>query len=552
MASFLSHWKACRAKQEERKKRIEDLDPVYHEPLSNKDTEILRRPIADLVVSVQSGACDTSDILLAYSKQALKAHDKTNCLSEVMIASAETWAKECNKKGPLAGVPVSLKDSVGVKGWDSTIGYSAWVGHPMQEDAPLVRLLRDAGAVPFVKTTIPITLLSFESSSDLFGRTTNPHNPAYSPGGSSGGEAALLAFGGSRIGLGTDVAGSVRTPSHYSGVYTIRSSTTRFPKLGGATSIPGQEGVAAVCSPMARTLADLETFWKAVVSQKPWDYDHTCMNLPWRDIDVNKKTLKWGVMWDDGVVQPSPACKRALDSVVETLQNHGHEVSMIPAPSPYEGLKIAFQLLLADGGKTVMQPFQLGETNDPGVSQARIMFALPRWVRRLYVWYLRYLRGDEIYAGLVEGCYEKSITEYWPLVAQREAYRRRWFDMWNEHDLDFLLTVPNALPAVPHGGMREGFKSCGYTFLFNLLDYSAGVLPVTHVNAKLDALKGFKPRNTVEAGAYKDYDSVKMDGLPVGVQIVGKKLEEEKVMEGMKLIERLLKKDGKAYELLNV
>ncbi|KAK0203926.1 amidase signature enzyme [Desarmillaria ectypa] len=552
MASFLSHWKACRVKQEERKKRIEDLSPAYHEPLSKNDAEILCRPIADLVASVQSGACDPSDILVAYSKQALKAHAKTNCLSEIMIASAEIRAKECNKNGPLAGVPVSLKDSVGVKGWDSTIGYSAWVGQPMEEDGQLVRLLRDAGAVPFVKTTIPITLLSFESSSDLFGRTTNPHNPAYSPGGSSGGEAALLAFGGSRIGLGTDVAGSVRTPSHYSGVYTIRSSTTRFPKLGGATSIPGQEGVAAVCSPMARTLADLETFWKAVIIQKPWDYDHTCINLPWREVDLSKKKLKWGVMWDDGVVLPSPACKRALYSVVETLQNHGHEVFTVPAPSPYEGLKIAFQLLLADGGKTVMQPFQLGEANDPGVRQARIMFSLPHWMRRLYVWYLRYLRGDKIYAGLVERCYEKSITEYWLLVAQREAYRRRWFDMWNKHDLDFLLTVPNALPAVPHGGMKEGFKSCGYTFLFNLLDYTAGVLPVTHVNEKLDALEEFEPRNAVEAGAYKDYDSAKMDGLPVGVQVVGRKLEEEKVMEGMKLIEKLLKEGGKAYELLNV
>ncbi len=116
-----------------------------------------------------------------------------------------------------------------------------------------------------------------------------------------------------------------------------------------------------------------------------------------------------------------------------------------------------------------MQPFQMGETNDPGVSQFRIMFSLPRWARWLYVWYLRYLRGDEIYAGLVEGCYEKSITEYWPLVAQREAYRRRWFDMWNEHDLDFLLNCSERSPSSPARGMKEGFKSCGYTFLFNLV-----------------------------------------------------------------------------------
>lgn len=110
-------------------------------------------------------------------------------------------------------MPVSLKDTVGVAGEDACIGYSAWVGRPVQKDAAIVRLLKDAGAVPFVKTNIPITLLSFESANDVFGTTTNPHNKLYSPGGSTGGEAALLAYGGSRIGIGTDVAGSVRAPA---------------------------------------------------------------------------------------------------------------------------------------------------------------------------------------------------------------------------------------------------------------------------------------------------------------------------------------------------
>lgn len=117
----------------------------------------------------------------------------------------------------------------------------------------------------------------------------------------------------------------------------------------------------------------------------------------------------------------------------------------------------------------MVKPMRLFESNDPGVFQARVMFALPRWVKRVYAWYLRRIRRDEIYAGLIEGWSEKRITEYLPLVAKREGYRKEWFDMWQELDLDFVLTVPNALPAVPHGGMKEGFKACGYTFLFNLV-----------------------------------------------------------------------------------
>lgn len=145
----------------------------------------------------------------------------------------------------------------------------------MQKDCALVRLLRDAGAVPYVKTNIPITLMSGEAWNDLFGRTTNPHKSTHTSGGSSGGEAALLAFGGSRIGVGTDVAGSVRLPAHWSGVYSIKASVGRFPRTGNTTGIPGQEGVPPVYSPMARTLGDLVTFWRAVIGMKPWEYDYS-------------------------------------------------------------------------------------------------------------------------------------------------------------------------------------------------------------------------------------------------------------------------------------
>ncbi len=100
------------------------------------------------------------------------------------------------------------------------------------------------------------------------------------------------------------------------------------------------------------------------------------------------------------------------------------------------------------------------------------MLRLPLFVKRIYAWYIRHIRGDEIYAGLVETCHQKDVVEYFGLIAQREGYRERWFDFMNDEKLDFVLTVPNALPAVPHDGMTEGFKTCGYTFLFNLVSHN--------------------------------------------------------------------------------
>jgi Asp-tRNA(Asn)/Glu-tRNA(Gln) amidotransferase A subunit family amidase len=324
IGSLMIIFDASVAKQHEREHRIQKLDPVFGEPLTTHDIRLLSFPVATVVENVRNGHTDPSDLLVAYGKKALRAHEETNCLTEVMIASAQTWAKNC-AKGPLAGMPVSLKDTAGVEGWDSCIGYSAWVNKPIQKDSALVELLHDAGAVPFVKTSVPISLLSFESTSDVFGVTTNPHKKTHSPGGSSGGEAALLAYGGSRIGIGTDVAGSVRCPAHYSGVYSIKASMHRFLKTGNPTSMPGQEGIPAVYSPMARTLGDLETFWKAIFIMKPWTYDHTvsiwlpngirhshshapkCLPIPWRDVDLSHKKLKWGVMWKDGT-----SCLRSL------------------------------------------------------------------------------------------------------------------------------------------------------------------------------------------------------------------------------------------------
>lgn len=162
------------------------------------------------------------------------------------------------------------------------------------------------GAVPYAKTALPITLLSFESANPLWGACRNPHSTGYSPGGSSGGEGALLAMGG-RIGVGSDVAGSVRLPAAWSGVYSLRCSTGRWPKAGVNTSMAGQEGVPSVFSPMARTLNDLTYFTRSLIEMKPWQYDHTVHPISWRHDEENaakSKKLRIGVMKSDGNPPP--------------------------------------------------------------------------------------------------------------------------------------------------------------------------------------------------------------------------------------------------------
>nr|POE62960.1 putative amidase pb8b6.03 [Quercus suber] len=559
-------FRGSKRKQDERAYLLASVSKAYQYPLSRTDKLILKQDIDELVQDIHERKKNAVDVLHAYGKVAIRAHEKTNCVTEVMLEQAEDWLKmgDINMQGPLAGVPISLKDSIQVGGFDTTVGYSVNVGKPADADGALVRLLKDAGAIPFVKTALPITLLSFESFNDVWGRCLNPHNPMYSPGGSTGGEGAILAFGGSRIGIGSDVAGSVRAPAHFSGCYSLRCSTGRWPKLGVSTSMPGQEGIPSVFSPMARTLLDLTFFTRSIVQMQPWKYDQSVHPIAWRDELESeyreRKSLKVGVMRTDTVVDPSPACARALDMATIALKEQGHEVFDVSIPDPLDAMVIASNLLNADGTKTFRSYFRTGESDDPGARAFGRYMRLPRFIKFFYWAYVRYVKRDKIWASLLEHWHEKSAHENWQWVAKREAYKAKVHEWWNTFGdkgdgLDIILTPPNATPALPHSAMKDACASCGYTFLFNLLDYTCGILPITHVDPAKDIMPyGFKTNklNGIARGAYKYYDAVKMAGLPVAVQIVGRRLEEEKVLTCMKRLENALEVKGQKYELLAI
>ncbi|KAH7001694.1 amidase signature domain-containing protein [Ilyonectria destructans] len=549
LLEYLQHRRDCRFKQEQRATRIKALRS-YHGSFSVLDRDILDKSIEELVQDVQEDPSKANDLLSTYGKVALKAQAKTNCVTEIMLADAEKWLRDgsVNLKGPLAGIPVSLKDTIDVAGYDSTVGMSINVGNAKPVDGTTTRLLKDAGAVPYVKTNVPITLLSFESSNDVWGQSSNPYNNKYTPGGSTGGEGALLALGG-RIGIGSDVAGSVRCPAHFSGVYSLKCSTGRWLKTGMCTSMPGQDGVPSVYSPMARTLDDLTYFTRAFIQMRPWTYDYSCHPIPWRteiEREYSQRILRVGIFRTDGVVDPSPACKRALEMTEAALRKAGHEIVEIDPPSPYEALCLASLLLNSDGLETAMSFLRWGEWNDCGVARLRWYMTLSKPIKYLHYLWVKYIRRDLVWARLIKSWEPQTGYQIWQLNAKREDYKQKWFDWWDASDIDCLIAPPNATPAIPHKGMHHAVSSCGYTFLFNLLDYSAGVLPVTHVDKAKDQLPSdFKLNklNGVAQGAYKLYDAKAMHGLPVGIQVVGRRLEEEKVLTIMQRVEDALGDD---------
>ncbi|KAJ7041561.1 amidase signature domain-containing protein [Mycena alexandri] len=570
--SSLHHQQACALKQGERQAQIDALPAAYSAPLSDEEEKIHALSLARLVTDCKSGAVAPKDILAAYGKKTLSAQRLTNCITDFMFDEAleipafadYTSAGESDTGSsttlnrndcPLLGVPISIKDTVNIRGHDTTLGLSRNVGCPVLVSAPIVRLLQDAGAIVHAKTTVPCALIGIETESDTFGRTTNPYNQSHSVGASTGGGGALVACGGSKIEIATDVGGSARIPAHFCGIWGLKGSTGRFPMWGTISSMMGLESVQIVAAPMAGSLADLEEFWKRMVSMKPWTYDFTCVPLPWQKVDlqVEGRKLKWGVIWDDGVCEPTPACKRSLSIVVDALNAQGHEVVEFHPPKISETLTVGYQLVFSDGGAQMRDAGLPGDTLNPPLKGTIGLLALPRFVKNIMAWWNR--TTDPFYASLLNVMYPKSVLEQRALVVRRDEIRAEWHERWTEENLDFVLTVPHPLPALENGtGERASLMSAGYSFLFNILNYTAGVLPVTFVDKATDQLPSdfmsspkFKAMNVIAKGAYSVYDADKMHGLPLGVQIAGRVMEEEKVIEGMKVIEAALKAERKSF-----
>lgn len=280
-------------------------------------------------------------------------------MHELFIESAIEIAKKLDDYyathktpiGPLHGLPVSLKDQFHVKGVETTMGYVGWIGTfqgskgtglERKFESELVRELRKMGAVLYCKTSVPCTLMCGETINNIIGYTWNPKNRNLSSGGSSGGEGALISLKGSPVGFGTDIGGSIRIPASFNGLYGLRPSSGRIPYRGMANSMDGQNSVLSVVGPLARSVATLRLLVKSILTQEPWLYDPLVLEIPWRN-DEEKQIqdlitaepnetprLAFGILKDDEMVNLVPPVRRAMDIVIRSLKEIGHEVWNIP------------------------------------------------------------------------------------------------------------------------------------------------------------------------------------------------------------------------------
>ncbi|OTB06795.1 hypothetical protein M426DRAFT_318506 [Hypoxylon sp. CI-4A] len=477
-----------------------------------EELAITNQTALQLLDKLASGALKSETVTRAFCKRAVAAHQLTNCLSETCFERAIATAKSLDAHlektgkpvGPLHGLPISLKDNFNLKGLDSTVGFASHVGDPAQYDSVLADVLREAGAVFYVKTNVPTAMMIAETVNNVFGRTVNPANRRLTSGGSSGGETALLAFRGSPLGVGTDIGGSLRIPAACTGTFTLRPSFGRFPTLRCRSGMPGQEAVQSVNGPLTRNIEDLAFYSKTVVDAEPWHLDPRCLPIPWRDVKLPAK-LKIGVMWNDGVALPTPPVTRALRHAVEKLKAAGHEIVRWSSEDQAEGTKLLGRMFLADGGKAIRR--ELDRTGEPFRPEMD-MYATAR---------------------------ELGALEYWQLHLDRQAFQKRYLDRWLEAGIDALLC-----PTTPYSTVENGkFRHVGYTGVFNVLDYSCISFPTgITVDKSVDLApdESYIPLSDMDKAIQTEYNPDSVHGMPINLQLVAQRLEEEKCVEMCKVV----------------
>jgi amidase len=406
---------------------------------------------------VRERRVSSRDLIGAHLQRIAAVNPVLNAAVEVLAESAlrdsEVADRELaagNLRGPLHGVPFSVKDSIEQAGMRCTAGTLGRRNAAVSTaDATLVARLRRAGAIPIARTNLPDLLFAFESANLIFGQTNNPYDAARTSGGSSGGEAALIAACGSPLGLGSDAAGSVRLPAAFCGIAGLKPTSGRLPRTGHFPPAGGWLEAVWQIGPMARRVEDLIDAMRFL--NGPDGIDATVPNVPFREPDeVAVTDLRIAFYTDNGfaaadseVAAVVRAAARAIAPAVRSVT----EARPSCLPAAY-GLEM--KMIGADGGDGLREYL-----HDLGSHHLHPL--LTGWLDKL-----------EPYRTNLAG-----FARYW---AELDAYRAEMLRFLG--DFDAILCPAYIHPALPHGeSIRdENFRGFSHTMAFNVAGWPAAVV----------------------------------------------------------------------------
>lgn len=542
-------WKSIATrKQKERASRIPEqwlLDPTHIDHkrlnvltvprqcgiLTDKEVEITETYDATgLLADLIAGKLKSVDVVTAFCKRAAIAQQLTNCLAEMLFDDAIARAKQCDEymskngkaMGSLHGLPISLKDTFKVKGYDASIGVAAFCFKPATENSALVDLLLAEGAVLYCKTNVPQTMMALDSHNNIFGRTMNPANKQLTAGGSSGGEGALVAMRGSLLGVGTDIGGSIRVPALCNGLYGVKPSHGRVPyagQEGGARPGSNKIGIESVAGPIATTQRDCELLLKSICGATPGMLDPDVLSQTWnQQFGLSASQLRVGIARTDGHVTPLPPIQRLLDEVARTLSG-SPSIEVVDVDMSKFGpqcLKTFNGVISTDGANTWLN--HLDKTGEP-----------------LSPWLQNRLRRRP----------QKSLDEVRTIQASRTDLMTEFLNVWRSKDgkmLDILIC-----PGAPHPvAAIDRWNTTNYTSMFNLLDLPAGIMPVrefveSDMQGEIPDSKPLNGWDKINREMWTGFDRKAYLGSTLTIQVVAPRYMERKLVDCMGVLAEALR-----------
>jgi amidase len=463
--------------------------------------ELTAKSATELANLIRSRAVSPVEVVEAYLRRIERLNPALNAIVTLSPAvldqarAAEADLINGKQVGSLHGVPLTVKDTIDTEGLRTTSGSRLRANHVPNQDATAVARLKAAGAIILGKTNTPEMAIPYETDNTVFGRTNNPHAHQRTPGGSSGGEAAAIAACLSPAGIGSDLSGSIRVPAHFCGIAGLKPTTGRVPMDGHTPSATGLLSLGASIGPMARAIEDLSLLFNVIGDATPSELSQRAFPLAKAIAALNGLRVAWYA--NDGVAPVTDETRAAIVSAAKVLSDAGLEVSEAKPPGIARGPGLWIELF-SKAATEQLREFYRGKENEAG-SQVSLLLRNPAEDTDLQS---KISAAERVAAAVLE----------------RESLREDLL-LWLK-TTPLILAPVGATPAFEHGARRVDvngqsisvFRAFSYAQTFNVFGLPSVVVP---------------------AGR-------SAEGLPIGVQIVGRPFEERTILAAAAVVEEAL------------
>ncbi|WOO43714.1 amidase [Rubellicoccus peritrichatus] len=459
--------------------------------LGNSENLSVYSSATQIAEAIKTGQTTSEAITLACLRRIGEVNEKINAVFQLQTEAALEQAKQADTDlargifyGPLHGLPMTTKDSFDTAGVVSTAGTLGRKNYIPSKDATIVERLKSAGAILLGKTNTPELTLAGHTDNLVYGWTSNPYALDRSPGASSGGAAAIVSAGGAAFDIGTDTGGSIRLPSHYCGLCGIKPTSGRVARTGHIISYDSYDQFLTTIGPIARYVEDLKTILPIISG--PDGIDPYVYDIPIGFSEETKlEDLKFCFFTDNDFLTPCAEVVRTVKDVARELEKTGAVIEAFCPEVLQETLDMWLAVITADGGYTKKKILA-----DSGTEQTSKHL---KWLSEL---------------SMDEGIGKFPQKDFADMFERWAHYQSRVTSAF--FNFDIIVCPVSAVPA-PKADYESIFEVVSYVGAFNLTGW---------------------PAVTVPAGMTKE-------GLPIGVQIVGKPWEEAKILAVAEYIEKL-------------